>query len=173
MKLHIHFQLLSLLISISIIAIGANISISTTNAEVCLDPPRSLRVISNDNNDMKLIWQAPVDCDLDNFLVYRYTDSEKELIAVIDVNTSYYTDTNVPTTGKLSYLVRGINDGRSTTGVQYVIREGNQNEIADAEDPQEDIPQLVCVYSLNNEIHTITGLRECTINEILHRLNND
>ena len=132
--------------------------------------PRSLRV-SDREGTPNLTWQQNPDCPSDSYRVYRYIEDGHTLIGSTD-GTSYE-DEAPPADGYLAYAVRGVLNGQETGGVSYTVRDRAPDPTpTPAPEAQEAETQrtLVCFYAEGGAIHSISGVRECTMAEINHVL---
>lgn len=142
----------------------------------CRSQPTTLRYIDNDEG-VRLSWRNDFNCPANQFNIYTFTgpDRVKQTIAATTKTTFLdkreYGDTHV------TYLVRAVVNGVEHNGVSITYQRGPAP--LPTTTPVSTLPttaasstdrSLVCFYSQNGEIHSVSGARECTLAEINHVL---
>ena len=149
-------------------AIGVTTWLLTTvyASDNCIPRPTSFR-LQQTESVINMTWSKNINCPSDSYKVYRVSGNETRLLGHTK-NTKWHDD-SYPTTGGLSYIVRGVSDGKEHGGVSYTVRDRISTPTPTPTQISED-RTLVCFYSQAGEIHSVSGARECTISEINHIL---
>lgn len=152
-------------------------------AEACTPQPTTLRYDRDRGENFlayRLTWVRDQDCPADSYKIFRYTSRKapfnRELIGTTTKNT--FTDRDVPGEGHLTYLVRSVKNGEDGNGVSITARRAPPPPTKDPAPvkpdpvPADIMPErsLVCFYEQGGNIHSISGVRECTMQEINHAL---